>query len=222
MTKEGGFDSIMRNRKYAIAKTFAFQAGIKSRSLLICANATSRNSNASTHAWLMTHVGEPKENILEVDIYSQGNANRELHMQVNSTVSGQVSQAGTSASSTDADSPSTTTAPAHASSSTTHGGAHSGAAAGASSNGTSAESPAIRQLKAFIQSLRAQLAKTQEAIAHDMALAKHDPSGVASGGAMSLTGELMTLESALQTATAELAQLMLASGETTGMVSDTA
>ncbi len=170
----------------------------------------------------MTHVGEPKENILEVDIYSQGNANRELHMQVNSTVSGQVSQAGTSASSTDADSPSTTTAPAHASSSTTHGGAHSGAAAGASSNGTSAESPAIRQLKAFIQSLRAQLAKTQEAIAHDMALAKHDPSGVASGGAMSLTGELMTLESALQTATAELAQLMLASGETTGMVSDTA
>jgi Tfp pilus assembly pilus retraction ATPase PilT len=77
-------------------------------------------------------------------------------------------------------------------------------------------------MKALIEALREQLAKTQEAIARQRALAKDDPTGAANGVAMSLSAEVATIESALQTATAQLAQLMLAGGQTTGMVNETA
>jgi len=147
-------------------------------------------------------------------------------MQVNANVSPQVLQTGTTSSSTDAGSSSTTTDSAGASAGSaasatgTNASASAGSAAGVSSSG-SANSAAIQQLKALINSLRAQLAKTQEAIAHEQALARQDASGVAASAAMSLSGQVATIESALQTATAELAQLMLASGNTTGLVNDT-
>jgi len=143
-------------------------------------------------------------------------------MQINTNVSAQAPQAGTSARSTDADSPSTTTAPANPRSPTTSGGAHTGAATGTSPSGGSADSPAIQQLNAPMRGLRAQLAKTQEAIARERALVKDDPTGMASSAAMALSGEVATIESALQTATAELAQLLLASDEPTGTVNESA
>ncbi|PYE20471.1 hypothetical protein C7410_1169 [Paraburkholderia silvatlantica] len=147
-----------------------------------------------------------------------------MNMQVNANITPQVPQTGTVASSTDTGSSSTTTDSTGAGSAASSGGANASAstrsAAGVLS-GASTNSVAIQQLKALINSLRAQLAKTQEAIAHERVLASQDASGVAASTATSLSGQVATIESALQTATAELAQLMLASGNTTGLVNDT-
>jgi hypothetical protein len=89
-------------------------------------------------------------------------------------------------------------------------------AAAAPAAGGASASPAVTALEAIVKRLQKQLADLEKAAAQ----ASQDPSpgGGANVKAATLQSEISSTIGALETATAALAQAMLASGSTTGMV----
>jgi hypothetical protein len=81
---------------------------------------------------------------------------------------------------------------------------------------------AIKQLKQLIEELQRQLSELQAQVSRESHMSAKDTTGASSMAAMTLGGEATGIESALQVARSELVQMMIASGETTGLISDSA
>jgi hypothetical protein len=97
------------------------------------------------------------------------------------------------------------------------GNAASTATASASASAQrDAPSGPVQQLKAMIERLQKQLAALRLEIARASASAAHD--GGVSPVVTSLQGEVTVIEAALQGATAALAELLLKSGTSTGLI----
>jgi cell division septum initiation protein DivIVA len=81
---------------------------------------------------------------------------------------------------------------------------------------------AIKQLKQLIEELQRQLSELQAQISRESHMAAKDATGASSMAAMTLSGQVTGIESAMQVARSEIVQMMIASGETTGLISDSA
>lgn len=94
---------------------------------------------------------------------------------------------------------------------------HTPAGGGASSTG-SKDNSAVSMLKELIESLQAQLAQAEQQMARASRKSSQAADGASNDAMAGAAAAVNQISAAIQMATAELVQLMLASGQTTGLV----